>query len=144
MALPDFRDDGWMPTGHHTATWDEVVDRFGGATGSRRALLTERLRKLRDDLRACNVTGIIVLDGSYISAKSEPGDFDVLLIAPADIQVRKDANPSLAVILDAEIAERNGYPLFFIPEDSPVREMLRGLWDISKTGVPKGVVEVEL
>jgi hypothetical protein len=144
LAIPDFREDGWLPVGHHTATWEEVSERFDGTAGGRRAILTERLLKLRDDLRACGVSGIIVLDGSYISAKLEPGDFDLLLIAPADIQVRKDTNPSLADILDAEASEQRGYSLFYIPDDSPMQEMLRGLWDFSKEGVPKGIVEVAL
>jgi hypothetical protein len=39
MALPDFRDDGWLPEGHHTVTWDEVVEMFGGSPGSRRSMI---------------------------------------------------------------------------------------------------------
>jgi len=144
MALPPFRADGWLPSGHHAATWEDVFVRFGGTQENRRALLTERLRQLCDDLRACGVTGTLLLDGSYISAKAEPGDFDLLLIAPANIQVQKDANPSLTDLLDAEASERRGYSLFYIPENSPAREMLRGLWNVSKEGVEKGVVEVQL
>ena len=30
MALPDFRDDGWLPAGHHPTTWEELVVVFGG------------------------------------------------------------------------------------------------------------------
>jgi hypothetical protein len=52
--------------------------------------------------------------------------------------------PSLADLLDAETSERRGYSLFYIPANSPAREMLRGLWDVSKEGVEKGVVEVQL
>lgn len=144
MPIPALRDDGWLPEGHHRADWDEVFTRFGGAAGSRRASLTDELRQLRDALRTCGVTGTLLLDGSYISVKTEPGDFDVLLIAPADIQVHKGADPSLADLLDARRAEERGYSLFYIPIDSPVLAQLRTLWDVSKEGVPKGVVEVEL
>ena len=144
MPLPPFRQDGWLTAGHHSSTWEEVFERFGAEAGSRRARLSDQLRRLRDDLRACGVTGVLLLDGSYISARPEPGDFDLLLIAPADIQARKDAKPSLADLLDAEASERRGYSLFYIPEDSPACELLSGLWDISKEGVEKGVVEVSL
>ena len=36
MALPAFREDGWLPEGHHAATWQEVALRFGGEPSSRR------------------------------------------------------------------------------------------------------------
>ena len=144
MPLPPFREDGWLPTGHHPTEWEEASARFGGAPGSRRRLLTARLLHLRDALRMAGVWGTILLDGSYISARQEPGDFDVLLIGPADIQIRKDAEPDIAGLLDARAAEERGYSLFFIPSDSPAREILSTLWDFSKEGIAKGVVEVKL
>jgi len=145
LPLPAFREDGWLPVGHHTATWEEVIIAFGGLPSSRRSLLTRTLIELRDALIANQVSGVLLLDGSYISTKAEPDDFDVLLIGPSDIQMRKDTEPNLAHLLDAEIAEKErGYSLFFLPQDSPVLELLRTFWDVSKEGVPKGVVEVRI
>lgn len=144
MPIPEFREDGWLPVGHHAAGWEEIAIRFGGRPGSRREYLTGKLLQLRDTLRAAGIPGTILLDGSYISEKPEPGDFDILLIGPADIQVRKDTEPNLAALLDANAAEERGYSVFFIPEDSPVRGLLTTLWDFSKEGVAKGIVEVVL
>lgn len=145
MPIPAFRADGWLPVGHHPATWEEVTIVFGGPESTRRARLTAQLLALRDALRAHRVVGSLLLDGSYISMKLEPGDFDVLLIAPADIQNRKDIEPPLADLLDTERAEKQrGYSIFYIPSDSPVVEQLRSLWDYAKDGTPKGVVEVSL
>ena len=46
---------------------------------------------------------------------------------------------------DAEISEeQEGYSVFYVPENSLVIDILLPMWDISKTGVPKGVVEVEI
>lgn len=144
MPVPNFRDDGWLPVGHHRAEWEETAVRFGGRPGSRRADLTAKLLELYQALQATEVLGTILLDGSYISDKTEPGDFDVLIIGPADLQVRKDVEPNLASLLDAGTAEAQGYSLFFIAEDSPARELLSTLWDYSKEGVPKGIVELTL
>ena len=36
MPVPEFRPDGWLPEGHHPATWDEITVRFGGVSGCRR------------------------------------------------------------------------------------------------------------
>ena len=106
MPIPPFRPDGWLPSGHHLATWEEVVAVFGGRAGSRRRIVTERLLWLRDGLRRYGVRGSLLLDGSYVSAKEEPGDFDVMLIAEPGIDAMKAGKPSLAEMLDPIAAER--------------------------------------
>lgn len=144
MPIPEFRDDGWLPIGHHKADWNEIAVRFGGRPESRRAELTAKLLELRQALQATGVSGIILLDGSYISDKTEPGDFDVLIVGPANLQVRKDAEPNLASLLDADTAEAQGYSLFFVTEASPMRKIISAIWDFSKEGIAKGVVELAL
>src|SRR5262249_47568405 len=116
----------------------------GGAPDSHRAHVTAKLLELRDALRVLGITGILLLNGSYISAKTDPKDFDVLLVGPPDIQERKDAHPELAEWLSAERAEKAGYSLFYISEDSSYRSTLMTFWDLSKTGIPKGSVQVQL
>lgn len=144
MPLPEFRDDGWLPTGHHRAEWNEIAVRFGGKPGSHRADLTAKLLELYQALQAASVSGTILLDGSYISEKIEPGDFDILVIGPADLQARKDAEPNLASLLDAGAAEAQGYSLFFVTEASPMRKIISTIWDFSKEGIAKGIVELAL
>jgi hypothetical protein len=145
MPIPSFREDGWLPVGHHRASWEEIVHRFQGNPNSRRSMLTTRLLELRDALRLHGVTGYLLLDGSYISAKPEPGDFDLLLVGPPDIQVVKDGDPTLAQLLDAERCEKvGGYSMFYIPRDSPDLGLLSTLWDQTVEGVAKGVIEVNL
>jgi uncharacterized protein DUF6932 len=64
---------GRLPVGEHAASWDEVVERFGW---------TERRRRLLDGLAdAIAVLGAagcrkLWLNGSFVTAKDEPGDFD--------------------------------------------------------------------
>lgn len=145
MPIPEFRTDGWLPVGHHIATWEEVDKLFGGNAGSRRANLTRKLLDLCNALRSLNITGKLVLDGSYISSKPEPGDFDVLLIGPPDIQARKDIESELAHLLDAERAEKEGgYTLYYASSQSPMLPLLYTLFDFSKENVPKGVLEVNI
>jgi hypothetical protein len=57
----------------------------------------------------------------------------------------KDAEPKLARLLDAEMAENEyGFTVFYCAEDTPVIGMLLPIFDETKSGVPKGVVEVVL
>ena len=145
MPIPPFREDGWLPVGHHEATWEEIIDRFGGSPDSRRGVLTKKLLELREQLRSRGIVGFLLLNGSYISEKPEPADFDVLLVGPPDIQVRKDSDPELALLLDAEHAEKvGGFSLFYFPRDSPALETLSTFWDLSKEGIAKGIIRVPL
>jgi len=95
-------------------------------------------------MRMLGVRGTMLLDGSYVSEKVDPADFDVLLIGPTEIQAMKDVDPRLATLLSAEQSERSGYSLFYVPSDSSALPLLATLWDLSKEGVEKGIVQVQL
>jgi hypothetical protein len=61
------------PAGEHTATRQEMLDRFG-QTPWRRRLLAGMFEALRL-LKAVGCSRAYI-DGSFVTAKEEPGDFD--------------------------------------------------------------------
>ena len=69
MSLPAFRDDGWLPEGHHAATWEEIAAVFGGSPGSHRAVVFSSLLAWRDAVRGKGMSGLLILNGSFISQK---------------------------------------------------------------------------
>ena len=71
--LPPFDSFGNLPPGIHHAGWQEIVDRFG-ATAKRRQLL-QGLKLALESLRVAGCA-IVFLNGSFVTAKAEPGDFD--------------------------------------------------------------------
>ena len=71
--IPPFNTDGNLPYGIHWATWDEVVNRFG-CNPRQRHLLTG-LRAALDELQRVGCQAVY-LDGSFVSDKVAPGDFD--------------------------------------------------------------------
>lgn len=72
--VPAFKaDTGRLPEGVHAATWDEVVDRFGWT--ARRRQLLDGLADAIGVLAAAGCTRIW-LNGSFVTAKDEPADFD--------------------------------------------------------------------
>src|SRR6266508_4338534 len=73
VTVPPFSDSGSLPEGVHDATWDEIVERFG--TTERRRELLEGLRRALESLRDAGCRRAY-LDGSFVTAKEEPGDFD--------------------------------------------------------------------
>ena len=62
-----------LPPGTHSATFAEVWDRFG--YNPRRRALFDGLMKAATHLASIGCQRV-VLDGSYVSAKPTPGDFD--------------------------------------------------------------------
>lgn len=66
---------GQLPPGEHEATWDEICDRFGW-NQRRRRLLTG----LAEGLGVLAQAGCARawLNGSFVTAKDEPGDFDAV------------------------------------------------------------------
>jgi hypothetical protein len=71
--LPPFTDTGVLPPGVHLATWDEVEERFGGS--ARREALLDGLLEAATNIRAAGAR-IIWLDGSFVTDKEEPDDWD--------------------------------------------------------------------
>lgn len=73
VVLPDFV-NGALPPGIHRASWDDVRHRFG-FTAHRRYLLIGAYRAIVDLAEAgCQR---VWLDGSFVTAKEHPNDFDL-------------------------------------------------------------------
>jgi len=73
MSIPPFVESGSLPEGVHEATWQEIVDRYG--TTDRRRELLEGLRAALDSLRDAGCPRAYI-DGSFVTSKNEPADFD--------------------------------------------------------------------
>ncbi len=64
---------GNLPPGVHSATWDEIVSRFGW--NAERKRLLDGLRRAFESLHAAGCRRAY-LDGSFVTEKDVPGDFD--------------------------------------------------------------------
>ena len=76
MSLPPFDSaTGLLPIGEHIASWHDILDRFGWNATRRR-----QLDGLADALALLAEAGCtrVWLNGSFVTAKDEPGDFDAV------------------------------------------------------------------
>jgi hypothetical protein len=73
MVPPFDPHTGRLPEGLHEAEWDEVVERFGW--NPRRRQLLDGLADAIDGLAAAGCRQVW-LNGSFVTAKEEPADFD--------------------------------------------------------------------
>ena len=132
--IPPFNDQGYLPAGIHLATWDEVVERFGGPSELRHAQM-ESVRWLVELVRRVGVSRL-VLNGSFSTDQWEPNDVDCVLLTspdfPRDRQALEELDEGLP-FLDLQLV------------DQPAFERLTNeMFATDRFGNPKGMVEVQL
>ncbi|MGH9855415.1 MAG: DUF6932 family protein, partial [Blastocatellia bacterium] len=71
--IPPFRRNGTLPPGVHWTTWEEFADRFGG--NQHRQDLLAGLKAALENLQQAGCPEVYI-DGSFVTAKAEPQDFD--------------------------------------------------------------------
>jgi len=149
VAIPEFREDGWLPEGHWQATREEIEERFGGEPGSQRRKLFAQLTEWRDALRRLQIAGMLILDGSFVSAKERPGDIDAIFVSDVDSMETIATEPEAANLLSyVQIKEFGFGDLFFFTEtavrDFPALCRLDGFDADSRSGRSKGVLRIRI
>ena len=143
MTIPPFSDSGNLPEGVHDATWDEIIDRFG--TNERRRELLEGLRQALDSLRAAGCLRAY-LDGSFVTTKEEPGDFDACWEAAGADPDQLD--PVLLTFADRRAAQRARFGGELFPADWEAdphgTRFLDYFQQDNVTGERKGIVALDL
>ena len=141
--IPPFDAKGLLPAGIHAADWPEFAARFGFSDRRRRLLggLEAALRSLRD--AGCTLAYV---DGSFVTAKKEPGDFDACWgVAGVDPGL---LDPVLLDFGDGRAAQkaRYGGELFpaELPEGISGRTFLEFFQTDRDTGAAKGIVSIAL
>jgi hypothetical protein len=141
--IPPFDKSGSLPPGIHKADWNELETRFSNS-----ARRVELLAGLRLALRALRDAGCgtAYIDGSFVTAKEEPGDFDACWDA-----VGVDASLLDPVLLDFSEGrrgqkERFGGELFpSIASAEPAGTRFLDFFQRDReTGKPKGIVAIDL
>ncbi len=141
--IPPLESDGNLPSGVHWATWQEFAERFA-ATPYRLRLLAG-LRAALDSLRGAGCQTAYI-DGSFVTAKEVPNDFD----ACWDID---GVNPELLdpILLkfdDGRAAQKAKYLGELFPAQTREGGSGRAFLDFfqvdKETGNPKGLVALDL
>lgn len=146
-VLPPFEaDTGNLPPGIHTATWVEVVARYG-FTDQRRQLLAGLRQALEDlHLYGCRT---FYLDGSFITAKDIPGDWDGCWdVEGVDLFRLVREAPLLWDDSRGRRQQKGTYggDLFPVRTDGPASEqaILRDFTTDRGSGRPKGIVMIPM
>jgi hypothetical protein len=144
MSLPRFNSDGDLPLGIHRATLADVLARF--ATG-----MPQRIRcgeSLREIARLASETGSldrIIIFGSFVTAKPNPNDVDVILIMRDDFK-SEQCLPAARPLFDHVSAERAfGASVFWVRPGLLIHDTLEQFvqrWQRKRDNGLRGIVEV--
>jgi hypothetical protein len=142
LVIPPFQPNGHLPDGIHSATWTEVRERFGW--NQRRQNLLVGLEKALRDLHEAGCKRIY-LNGSFVTSKNEPGDFDACW-DPTDVNF-DTLEPTLLEFDDARAAQKARYGGELFPTDwdaigngTTFLEFFQSI----RGGGKKGIVRIEL
>jgi hypothetical protein len=146
MPLPDFNANGDLPPGVHRASWTEVMDRFGEKTGQRE-VCTRRLAHICELARRTDCLQRLVIFGSYVTAKGNPNDVDVILIMDDAFRLENSPMESRALFDHAVSQARYGASIFWMRPALLIGETVEQFieyWQIKRGGGQRGIVDVIL
>lgn len=141
--IPDFRDDGYLPEGVHTATEAEVTFRFGASSPRRRRLVL-RLRRWIELSRLTGASRFLV-DGSFVTAKEKPNDIDAVVLLADDFEEQIARGVEAALEMEQMLLTRRPEEIFAAEDSDDWNDWVEFF---SRTreldGRRKGLVEIEL
>jgi hypothetical protein len=144
MPWPQLNSAGELPAGIHQATMDGVLAQFGSGTAQRQAV-PARLRRIYQLARATHKLERLIRFGSYITAKPDPNDVDVVLVMRDDFDVQACEEESQKLFDHLRAAEAFGASVFWIRPAQLVLETLEEFiaqWQITRDQTRRGIVEV--
>ena len=140
--LPKFDSyTGYLPSGVHKASWIEIERRFG-LNSYRNRLLVGLLNALVSLVRAGS--RLVLLDGSFVSQKPLPNDYDAVWDSYGVNPDRLD--PVFLDFSNGRAAMKAKFCGEFFPAsfDAGGGVLYRTFFLTDRNGVPKGVVEIDL
>jgi hypothetical protein len=141
--IPPLDATGNLPPGIHWATWSELVERFG--TSPRRIELLDGLKRVLQSLADAGCRTLYV-DGSFVTSKEVPGDFDACW-DPVGVDGER-LDPVLLDFADRRAAQKAKYGGELFPSlvfADPAGNTFLEFFQIDKrTGEAKGIIAIDL
>ena len=140
--IPSLTPSGLLPPGVHWAAWAEIEARF--ATTQWRRILSEGVRQAAENLKDAGCR-TLYLDGSFVTSKNHPGDFDGCW-DPDGVDAAK-VDPVLLDFTNGRAAQKRKYhgEMFIssLPADGGLT-FLDFFQRDKATGNPKGIIAIDL
>lgn len=140
--IPPLNDDGLLPPGIHWGTWAEVEERY--STTVWRRMLSDGVRGAAENLKQAGCK-TLYLDGSFVTSKSRPSDFDGCW--DPDGVTWNQVDSVLLTFRNRRAAQKAKYHGELFISSSPADGGLTFLDFFQRdkyTGNPKGIIAIDL
>lgn len=142
--IPDFTSDGSLPPGIHVTTWEEFEQRY--SLNLTRKTQLKGMKKAIEEFKKAGCSKIYI-DGSFVTWKKHPGDFDALYDLD---EVERHAIHD--ILIDPSFEGREKQKEYYEGEFFPTSEKadpygtkyLEFFQKKKKSRNPKGIIKIEL
>lgn len=144
MTLPAFNEYGDLHPGVHQATLDEIIERFGDRQGQRN-LCARRLLHIYALAQRTKHLQRFIIFGSFITAKFNPNDVDVVLVMGDDFRLENCPIEAQGLFDHAIAQARYGASIFWVRPGLLINESIDDFvayWQIKRDGSKRGIIEV--
>ena len=143
MLLPAFDVSGDLHPGIHRATIPEAMARFGAGSPQRLAV-AQRLERIFGLAAATSQLARFIVFGSFVTAKPEPNDVDVLLLMDDAFDIDQISGETRLLFDHAAAQAHFGATVFWLRwvaalggEQATIEH-----WQIRRDGGLRGIVEI--
>jgi len=147
-VIAPFNENGWLLEGIYGCTLDEAAERFGKFQGSdRRPQLWVRFTEFMRELKACEFLEAVLVDGSFVSAKPDPNDIDLVLVVASAHDFSTDLPPvQYNLLAQQRVRRRFGFDIVVVKNSSDSLEQAVAFFQQVKQrpGVKKGILKIKL
>ena len=143
MALPAFNTEGDLPPGVYCATLAEVLERFGQGS-LQRCAVSDRLNRLYQLASSTERLARFIVFGSFITAKEEPNDVDVMLLMEDAFDLASVTGEAALVFQHFEADAHFGASVFWTRRSGALggEQAIVEFWQVRREGGQRGIVEI--
>lgn len=143
MTLPAYNEDGDLPSGIHPATLAEALARFGQGSLQRRAVGGRLTRIYRLAASTGHLARFVVF-GSFVTAKADPRDVDVVLLMEDSFDVSALQGEAAVVFRHADADAQLGASIFWATRSGAFggEQAFVEYWQVRREGGLRGVIEI--
>lgn len=138
--IPKFNKNGYLPAGIHKASVGEIKKRFGTNPAPRKELFNNFLAIVRLLQKQREWIKNFFLDGSFVTSKESPGDFDCILIIKDSFDF---LSPEAKQLINSKKLY-NCHLLIVMENDSSECKKMIAFFGHDREEKPKGLLEVLL
>ncbi|NOT59232.1 MAG: hypothetical protein HOP19_03295 [Acidobacteria bacterium] len=146
MPIPNLNEDGLLPEGIHDCTLEEIGAQFGRfVVSERRVRLFTQLGELVAEEQRAGIAVAVMVDGSFVTDKPEPGDIDLVIVLPADYTRGAELPPfQYNAMSKAHMRRRYRFDVLIARQNSVEYVEALYLFQHTREGFEKGILRIKL